>query len=223
MDGISRELRAVSIDVLMPTVYTPYALTSIRSDRSPFLVALNKLLKIRDCLSATKGSDDPNLKDINSFLTSLSSPVSPIKPSATPTSSSSPASPPPASALPTEMVNLTHLDSVLSADGLAQRLGADPATGNVPDDAPHHLLFVKALESGGSILRSGNILGSKISYSGGSVASYALFNLNGELECSGNVYDYAGSIPSKQFHKQLRNYHTDPASQVIFQRGGCVH
>jgi hypothetical protein len=110
---------------------------------------------------------------------------------------------------------------VLTADGLAQRLGADPATGRIPDTSPHHLLLVKALESGGSVSRSSSIFGTKMSYSGGSVGTYALFNLNGDLECSGNVYDYAGYLPAKDFQKKLRAYKPDPQAQVIFQRGTC--
>jgi len=60
-----------------------------------------------------------------------------------------------------------------------------------------------------------------MSYSGGSVGTYALFDLNGQLECSGNVYDYAGSITSENFLKHLHSYVPDPAAQVIFQRGAC--
>jgi hypothetical protein len=100
-------------------------------------------------------------------------------------------------------------------------LGADPATGNIPASAPQHLLMVKALESGGSVNHSSNIFGTKMSYSGGSVGTYALFGLNGELECSGNVYDYAGPIASADFQKHLQGYKPDPGAQVIFQRGAC--
>jgi hypothetical protein len=81
--------------------------------------------------------------------------------------------------------------------------------------------MIKALESGGSVNRFTYILGTKISYSGGSVGTYALFNLNGQLECSGNVYDYTGPLPSKKFEKQLRAVTPDPSTQVIFQDGGC--
>ena len=69
--------------------------------------------------------------------------------------------------------------------------------------------MVKALESGGSVNHSS------------SVGTYALFGLNGELECSGNVYDYAGPIASADFQKHLQGYKPDPGAQVIFQRGAC--
>jgi hypothetical protein len=83
------------------------------------------------------------------------------------------------------------------------------------------VLLVKALESGGSVTHKSNVLGSKINYSGGSVGTYALFSVEGALECSGNVYDYAGSFSSKNFLKGLHEYHTDPGQQMTFLRGGC--
>jgi len=227
MDNVSRELRTVNVSVLMPSVYTPYGLSSIDPARSPFVTALDKLLRTRDCLVAnSKGQPDPDIKNIEEFLNVLAGTTTPAK-STAPTSasggsggSSSSGGSASTAAAPAPPAQ-SHLAAVLNADGLAQRLGADPATGKVPDNAPHHLLLIKALESGGSVNRSSSIFGSKMSYSGGSVGTYALFNLNGELECSGNVYDYAGPVPSKKFQAQLRDYKPDPSNQVIFQRGTC--
>jgi hypothetical protein len=221
MDDVSRELRADNVSVLMPSDYSPYALTSIDATRSPFLIAVDKLLHTRDCLVASKGSSDADVKNIDEFLATLSSSGSPAKP----TGNSSPgpagggaASPP---ATVSSSPSPSHLESALSADALAQRLGADPQTGKIPDSAPQHVLLVKALESGGSVDRSSSIFGTKMSYSGGSVGTYALFGLNGQLECSGNVYDYTGSIAAKDFEKRIREYVPDPGAQVIFSRGGC--
>jgi hypothetical protein len=229
MDDVSRELRAVDIPVLMPSVYTPYALSSIDATRSPFLIALDKLLHTRDCLVADKPKYDADVKNIDAFLAGLSAPTTPAKPAA-PAPAAETAS---ASAVVTPQPTTTdtaskaastspsHLESVLSADGLAVRLGANPQTGQIPDNAPHHILLLKALESGGSISRSSNLFGSKLSYSGGSVGTYALFGLNGDLECSGNVYDYAGFVSAKDFQKQLHAYKPDPTKEVVFIRGGC--
>jgi hypothetical protein len=226
MNNVSRELRAINVSVVMPDVYMPYALSSIDPARSPFVVALDKLLHTRDCLVASKTTDDPDVKNIDGFLAvltaSASSPARPVPTTTTPpgtTTTTTAATTPAASAAPPAP---SRLESALSADGLAQRLGADPATGKIPDNAPHHLLLIKALESGGSVNKTTNIFGTKMSFSGGSVGTYALFNLNGELECSGNVYDYAGTIPSKDFQKQLHSFVPDPANEVIFQRGTCT-
>jgi hypothetical protein len=215
MDNVSRELRAVNVSVLMPSAYTPLALSSIDPLRSPFFIALDKLLHTRDCIVASKGATDPDIKNIDDFLGALSSANAPPKGSGNPPSGSTTAAP------PAQAATSSHLESVLSADGLAERLGADPQTGRIPDTAPHHVLLLKALESGGSVSKSSNIFGSKMSYSGGSVGTYALFDLNGQLECSGNVYNYAGSVTSKDFQKHLLGYVPDPSTQVIFQRGGC--
>jgi hypothetical protein len=203
----------------MPDVYTPYALTSIDPVKSPFVVALDKLLHLRDCLANSKSPEDPDVKNIDEFLASLAggptAAAAAPKPAGGTTTTTTTAPAPPANTTP------SRLESALNADGLAQRLGADPATGNIPASAPQHLLMVKALESGGSVNHSSNIFGTKMSYSGGSVGTYALFGLNGELECSGNVYDYAGPIASADFQKHLQGYKPDPGAQVIFQRGAC--
>jgi hypothetical protein len=227
MDNVSRELRALNVSVLMPSVYTPYALTSIDAARSPFLVALNALLHTRDCLVASKGAEDSDVKNIDDFLAAIASAPSPAAKTGagagsggTGAGGSAGAGAGSAATAPTA-ASTSHLESVLSADGLAQRLGADPATGAIPDSAPQHVLLVKALESGGSVNHSSSIFGSKMSYSGGSVGTFALFDLRGQVECSGNVYEYAGTVSAKKFNKELRNYVPDPAAQVIFSRGGC--
>jgi hypothetical protein len=222
MDNVSRELRAVNLNVIMPDVYTPYSLTSIDSAHSPFVIALDKLFHLRDCLAASKTTSDPDVKNIDEFLASLAAaPAAPAKPASTSAGSASttaPAAPATASAATTP----SRLESALNADGLALRLGADPQTGKIPPTAPQHVLMVKALESGGSVNHSTSIFGTKMSYSGGSVGTYTLFNLSGQLECSGNVYDYAGPVASKDFEKHLRNFKPDPTQQVIFQRGACT-
>jgi hypothetical protein len=225
MDNVSRELRTVNISVMMPSVYTPYGLTSVDPARSPFFIALDKLLHTRDCLVRAKGENDPDVKSIDGFLAVLSGPTTTPKTLGNPSAGTSAAAAGTASnAAAAQPATSSHLEAILSADGLAQRLGVDPATGKIPDNAPQHLLLIKALESGGSVNRTSNIFGTKMSYSGGSVGTYALFDLNGQLECSGNVFDYAGSISGKHFQKQLHAYMPDPAAQVIFQRGSCrVH
>jgi hypothetical protein len=117
----------------------------------------------------------------------------------------------------------SHINAVLLADGLAAKLGVEPETGNLSpeDSASLHILLIKALESGGSVTRYSNILGTKVSYSGGSVGTYALFSIDGDLECSGNVYEYGGSIKGKDFKEQLRGYTPDPAKQMVFLRHSC--
>jgi hypothetical protein len=243
MDGVARELRSLSVPVLMPTAYGPYSLTVMDASRSPFLSSLDKLFQARVCLQDEEAKSDEKagekassekasvktsigklIDDMDAYLAMLSGRTAAAAKTAELAQSkqgdgsavtqasggTAPASSP------------SHLMAVLSADGLAQKLGVDPATGLLPENAAwQHVLLLKALESGGSIQKNANILRTKIRYSGGSVGTYALFTMDGELECSGNVYAYGGSIPAKTFQQDLRHYNPDPAKQYIFQRGSC--
>ena len=78
-----------------------------------------------------------------------------------------------------------------------------------------------ALESGGSVAKQGNILGSKTRYSGGAVSTYSLYNFDGNLDCSGNVYDYEGSVLTKNFSHVFREQVKDPTNQLSFVHGSC--
>jgi hypothetical protein len=118
----------------------------------------------------------------------------------------------------------SSINIILRADGLAQKLGFtfDHKAGElIEPSAGHYVLMVKALESGGSVTGTSNIFGTRLRYSGGAVGTYALFDAAGELTCSGNVYDYGGSLAAKHFERDLHNVHFDPSQQVIFRTGGC--
>jgi hypothetical protein len=251
MDGVARELRSLSVRVLMPTSYGPYSLSMTDESRSPFLSYLDKLFEARACLEDQEAKDDARDKekekelksdakdkeanrnakasliaDIDAYLATLGGRAAAAeKPARSPSKPGDGCTEPQAcggkpAASPAS--SPSHLMAVLSADGLAQKLGIDPATGLLPDNgAWQHILLLKALESGGAIQKKSSIFGTKLRYSGGSIGTYALFALDGELECSGNVYDYGGSIPAEKLKEELRHYKPDPATQFIFQRGGC--
>jgi hypothetical protein len=117
----------------------------------------------------------------------------------------------------------TGIAAILVADGLAQQLGVDPATGKMDKAGDwQHILLLKALESGCSITKTTNILGSRVRYSGGAVGTFALLTRDGVLECSGNVFDFGGSVSAKHFERDLRHYTPDISSQLVFQRGTCT-
>lgn len=230
MDGVARDLRNQSLTVMMPSAYVPDSLSPIDASRSPFLQSLQKLYQARRCLidlgSKGDASVDQLIADMDTYLASLTGNTVAAPKAAAP----APAKPADAStgaqgagnSAATTPSSSTHLISVLSADSLAQRLGVNPDTGLLTDQgALLHVLLLKALESGGTIEKKANILGTKIRYSGGSVATYAMFTMDGMLECSGNVYEYGGSLPAKDFVKGLRNYNPDPSKQFIIQRGSC--
>jgi len=101
----------------------------------------------------------------------------------------------------------SHLASLLSADLFVQTLRTTNAT---------HVLWLKTLESGGSVIKRERFLRSNVWYSGGAIGTYALFDLQGRLECSGNVYDYGGPIQVRDFRKKPVRANFDTVLQ-----GGC--
>jgi hypothetical protein len=183
-----------------------YIIQRLISDIDAFLGTLNE-----NDASAAKGGKSPGAKATG---------VVPPPPGTDAAGSPEPTQSPEVTSVPPWS---SHLTAVLLADGLAAKLGVDPDTGTLSpeDSAALHILLVKALESGGSVTRYSNVLGTKVSYSGGSVGTYALFSVDGDLECSGNVYEYGGSIKGKDFEEQLRGYNPDPAKQMVFLRHSC--
>jgi hypothetical protein len=226
LNGVGRQLLALKVPVIMPTGYSPYSLLSLDRKNSPFLTSLDRTLKAEACLAAlpaAKGDDGETIRgtigEIEKFRNMLEDPTMPKTSGAPATKTAQSADAPATSA--TSTVSSDHLQAVLFADGLAQALGLD-GTGKIDNAVPQHLLLLKALESGGTVSKNSNILGTKIRYSGGFVGSYALFTPEGDLECSGNVFEFGGSIKGKHFEKELNKYNLEPERQMIFQRGTCA-
>ena len=232
LDGVARQLSALGIQVLLPSAYSPQTLNGVDDSTSPFLSVLNKFLNTRDCIidAAAKAPTDKVpagiSSEMNAFVNGLG--AGSVNPKNT-TGSDNPkvnggttgngsGSQPNQSASPT-----TGIAAILVADGLAQELGVDPSTGKMtkPGDW-QHILLLKALESGGSITKTSNILGSRVRYSGGAVGTFALLTRDGVLECSGNVFDFGGSVSAKHFERDLRHYTPDISSHLVFQRGACT-
>jgi hypothetical protein len=236
MNGVARQLKALGISVLVPDIYNPFDLGGVDTTTSPYLSNLGKLIDTRSCLQAkkdpaAKGPDEVSdaIASIDAFLGKLTGGVTPSNaaspgaggraastPATTPASTTTPAA---AAAPPTE--NVSHLDSVLAADGLARAIGVGMDGTLAPDSMWQHILWLKALESGGSVAKQGNILGNKTRYSGGAVSTYSLFNFDGNLDCSGNVYDYEGSVLTKNFSSVFRQQVSDPTNQLSFVHGSC--
>lgn len=94
----------------------------------------------------------------------------------------------------------SRLASLLATDLLAQELKIE-ANAVLPEASRWHVLRIRVLETGGSVIRNQNFLRSNTRYSGGAVGTYALFTLSGELECSGNLYAYGGPLRTDDFRK----------------------
>jgi hypothetical protein len=246
--AVARQLRGLGVAVIMPSVYSPSSLTPLDPGASPFLASLERTLGAQESCYAflaktpdPAGGKDPNaprqsepvrranemVLAINSYLTLLTQSASGASPQGAGAASGAGPKAPAATAATaaakgeTAPASIGRMEAVLSADGLAQKLGVDPATGTLPEGIAQHILLVKALESGGAIDRRSNIFGSRVKYSGGAVGAYSLFTMSGDLECSGNAFDYVGALPSKQFSSELNKYKVDPSRQVMFLHGGC--
>lgn len=237
LDAVGRQLVALKVPVIMPTGYYPYSLMPLDRHDSPFIVSMDRTLEAEICLSRLAANNGPDresilstIQEIEKFRDMLED-LALAKPTAAGTktageNTTAPTTPSestvaPTAAAVTAAVSSDHLHAVLFADGLARALGFD-ASGKIPESVDsQHVLLLKALESGGSVSRDSNILGTKIRYSGGFVGSYALFSMRGELECSGNVFEFGGPINSKHFEKELNNHPIEPGKQIIFQRGNC--
>jgi hypothetical protein len=143
----------------------------------------------------------------------------------TPNANASPAN----GSAPAPTMSAPPLVSILYADGVARALGAtvQNTTGSSaawqPDNS-WRVLSVKEMENGSSVSSKTRMfyLGNDLYFSGGSIATYSLFSLDGSLQCAGNAFDYGGFIKSTEFTKdhgtnQNMTYDFRPGRQVLFQ------
>ena len=241
---VAGHLRALGLSVVIPDTYMPHSLAAVDNAHSPYMTNFAALLKARDCLTITPtpkqpehagspdaehgapaaekdqqaGSDKQDEADkkaigdaIDAFLKSLSDAHVSTPPA---TSSTTTTTPPPAPVI-------SHLSAVLRADGLAQELGSASADSQSGENGTWYLLWLKALESGGTVAKTGNaIFGNKTNFSGGAVGTYSLFRISGNVVCSGIFYNYAGPMQMSQIAKLLKG--TADAPPAGRTAGGCV-
>jgi hypothetical protein len=231
MNDVAGHLRAVGVPVVIPDTYTPHSLVTINEARSPFLSKFLALMTARGCVDVkpeepATGPAKPQgeaadheseiaadrekrsvAQAIDAFLQTLTEPQVSSVPE-------QPVGGPPVPQTPT----ISHLNAVMRADGLAQEMGFDAASA-AGDNSPWDVLWLKALESGGDVVASDNMIkGSKNNYTGGAVGTYALFHLNGELQCSGVFYNLAGPVLLTDIPKFVDGSQTAPAGRLV---GGC--
>jgi len=227
MNEVARQLRSLNVQVLVPELYNPNALGAINAARSPYLQSLATVFDTYDkCSEAKAGysANAPQIADIDAllggvkdFLTATF--AAPPKFSGNSGSSSAdsgsqtqgtPSAPP------------SHLSAVLGADELAQKIGFSPAGTADPNSPWQHLLWLKALESGGSVTKQSSILGSKVLFGGGAVDTYAVFGLDGALVCSGNVYSFQRPVKVKEFDKAVRAPSPDTPAKWESEHSTCA-
>jgi hypothetical protein len=227
LNGVARQLRALRIAVLIPEIYSPYALGGADSANSPYLSNLAKIIASRSCLQGKKDLEPKEQQteaaEIGSVITSIDQFVGSLNPPPASAGGGGAARTPATGSTPPESPAglATHLASALTADGLARAIGVNLDGTASTGSLWQHILWLKALESGGSVAKQGNIFGTKTRFSGGAVTTYALYNFDGNLDCSGNVYDFEGSVLTKDFSKTFREQIKDPTKQLAYLRGGC--
>jgi len=242
VDAIARQLRARGVSVLAPDTYVPLSLTLEDNNRSLYLSKLQDVDHVRDILvgglneSALAGNKSETnwspsdiakaqelLADIRAFTATVFGGDAGML-AENPQHTSGDSTTNQKTTMTLAPYASSHLVSVLSADLLAQELGIDADEPDPSAQAKNarwqHILWLQPLESGGSVIKAQNFLRSKIRYSGGVVSTYALFNLSGELECSGNVFDYGGPILAKDFQGQIPHGDFDPRKEILLE-GGC--
>jgi hypothetical protein len=231
VDDVAGHLRSLGVDVVIPDDYMPYSLAAIDANHSPFLSKYVALIKARDCVApkgnaetapaaepgaAGSGEADAHAEAdkhaitdaIDSFSKSLTEPDIFDVPK-----------PPPGATPQPQAPVISHLNAVLRADGLAQELDAASPDARSGANGIWYVLSLKALESGGTLMKSGNgITGTKTSYSGGAVGTYALFHLNGNIACSGVFFNYEPPTLTAKIPSLLTN--TQPFAQGRLV-GGC--
>jgi hypothetical protein len=239
VNDVAGHLRALGIDVVIPDTYMPLSLTAIDVAHSPFLAKYFALIKARACLTPVAPEKAEGLRSvvpgaaaqecppaareidargeadkkaiteaIDSFLKSLTEPETP----------SAPKPPEGASAAPPGPV-ISHLNAVLRADGMAQELASASPDARSGANGIWYVLSLTALESGGTLLKSGNaVLGTKTSYSGGAVGTYALFRLNGNVACSGVFFNYVAPTQTGKIPGMLQNAQQPQPGRLA---GGC--
>lgn len=237
VNDVAGHLRALGVSVVIPDTYMPGSLMALDERHSPYMTKLLALMKARDCLmpvAKEKGPDEhpeaggeankqavdqdaaekQGIADaIDAFLRGLNQAQTVPSP---PTTTSTTTSTAPAPAPPT----ISHLSAVLRADGLAQQLGAVSGEARSGEGGAWYLLSLKALESGGTVHKTGNaILGSKTTYAGGAVGTYALFRLAGGVVCSGVFYNYVPPVQDSKIPNMLENGSTAQGGKLV---GGCA-
>ncbi len=227
VDDVAGHLRALGLDVVIPDSYMPYSLSAIDANHSPFLTKYVALINARNCVApgtaasadtapAGTGTTDAHTdgdkraitEAIDSYLKSLTEPDIfdvPKPPAGAPQTAPGPV--------------ISHLNAVLRADGLAQELDAASPDARSGANGLWYVLSLQALESGGTLMKSGNgITGTKTSYSGGAVGTYAFFKLNGGVACSGVFFNYEAPTLTSKIPDLLNS--TQPAAQGKLV-GGC--
>jgi hypothetical protein len=226
MNEVSRQLRSLNIQVLVPELYNPYALAAIDFAHSPYMQNVQSLLDAGDkCSEARAGyaPNSPQALEIDATLAGIQSFLKDAFASAPKSSSNNNANlDSGAQTEGTPSAPPSHFASVLAADELARKIGFTSNGAPDPNSPWRTLLWVKALESGGSVTKQSNIFGSKTWFGGGAVDTYSVFGLDGDLVCAGNVYSFQQPVDVKDVQKAVNLPNPDPPAKWMSEHSTCA-
>ena len=113
--------------------------------------------------------------------------------------------------------------NILYADGFAAQLGFSVAT-PTPKLDDWLVLMVKSIEVAPTIYAKSNFWGTKVEFAGGSTATYAVFQLSGQMLCAGNAFDYGGRLRAKDFATKFPGKPLNASAQPLFAyiTAGCA-
>jgi hypothetical protein len=226
MNEVARQLRSLNVQVLIPELYNHYALGAIDFAHSPYMQNVQSVFDAADKCSEDKAGYSPNSPpalEIDATLAGIQSFLKDAFAAAPKSSSSN--NPPVDSGAQTQGTPTappSHFASVLAADELARKIGFSSTGAPDPNSSWHNLLWVKALESGGSVTKQSNILGSKTFFGGGAVDTYSVFSLEGDLVCAGNVYSFQQPVNVKDVQKAVNVPSPDPPAKWMSEHSTCT-
>jgi hypothetical protein len=215
LNEVARQLRSLNVQVLVPELYNPGSLGPADYSNSPYLQNLENFNSAYEKCRKAKAGFSENATEaagINSLIGSMDAFLKGVISGPAPSGEDSTD----ASSSP------SHFAAIFTADEVARQMGF---TGNGASGASptwQHVLWLKALESGGSVDRQSNLFGTKITFGGGAVDTYSVFRLNGQLVCSGNVFNFQSPVRTKDLQKTFRAMPIDNPAHPSMLRSTCA-
>ncbi|HEX4308816.1 MAG TPA: hypothetical protein VHZ25_02245 [Acidobacteriaceae bacterium] len=229
LNEVARQLRALNVLVIVPELYNPNALGGVDYSNSPYLKNLDALsadydkcqeAKIAKSEAGGESAKPAASADIDSLLGSMESF---LKTSLGAQAPGAPANPDePAGAQSSPNVPVSHLTAALSADEVARQIGFSGNGASGSNATWQHVLWLKALESGGSVNHHSSLFGSKVTFGGGAVDTFAVFRMNGQLVCSGNVYNFQPPVGIKGLEKAFHARPADDPAKPFMLHSTCA-
>jgi hypothetical protein len=211
LNEVGGQLRALGVQVLIPEMYNPNSMGPADFTHSPYMSNLQNLFASYDKCDKAKTSYGANAGAQTGDISNVIASIEAFLKSAFATQGAeipgenAPQNPGVNTANSSQAPRtVSHFTAVLGADELAREMGF---SGNGASGASanwQHLVWLQALESGGSVEKSGGLFGTKVYFGGGAVDTYSVFRLDGQVVCSGNVYNFQTPVKMDDLQKTFQ-------------------